>query len=346
MFGESFTRATQLATRLVRELDPLDRVTVLACDAECRALPGGCCTPSAEVAADTERFLSGIAPEGASDPTAAVKSAVAAAGSADARSLRVIYIGDGSPTVGPIRPAYVARAVEDALPPGRGTLTAVAIGADSDLDTLAALARGGGGVVLPFVPGQTTAEAAFAVLGTSYGNALRDVAVELPEGLVETAPQRLDTIPAGSESLVVARMTRARAQGHGHAARQARQGNLRAALHGLDRRHANRRATPSCRGCTRRRASPISSAKRAPRPSRTRSSSARRSTSRAATPRCWCWRARRCSARSASTTRAARRSGPAKSRPRSQRPRAKTRVEKDKALRTKWDLSDSRAAMP
>ena len=213
MFGESFTRATRLAARLVRELDPLDRVSVLACDADCRALPGGLLTPSAQVAAETERFLAGIAPEGASDPTAAVRDAIAAAGGADGRSLRVIYIGDGSPTVGPIRPAYVSRAIEDTLPPGRGTLTAVAIGADSDHDTLAALARGGGGVVLPFVPGQTTAEAVFAVLGASYGNALRDVTVELPDGLIETAPQRLDTIGAGSESLLVARMTKPELKG-------------------------------------------------------------------------------------------------------------------------------------
>ncbi len=63
---------------------------------------------------------------------------------------------------GPIRPAYVTRAIEDAMPAGSGTVTTVAIGADSDIDTLGAMARGGGGVMLPFVPGQTTAEAVFA----------------------------------------------------------------------------------------------------------------------------------------------------------------------------------------
>ena len=214
MFGESYIRATRVATRLVRELDPLDRVTVLACDTDCRALPGGLVAPSAQVAADTERFLAGIAPEGASDPTAAVQNALAAAGNIGDRSLKLIYVGDGSPTVGPIRQAYVARAVEDALPPGRGTLTAVAIGADSDLDTLSALARGGGGVVLPFVPGQNTAEVAFAVLGATYGNALRDVAIELPDGLAEVSPKRLDTIPAGGESLVVARMAKSELKGN------------------------------------------------------------------------------------------------------------------------------------
>ena len=125
----------------------------------------------------------------------------------------MIYVGDGMPTVGPIRPAWISRAVERALPPERGSVTAVAIGADSDLDTLSALARGGGGVVLPYVPGQTTAEATYAVLGASYGNTLRDVRVELPDGLSEVAPKQLDTMPAGGESLLVARLSKPEVSG-------------------------------------------------------------------------------------------------------------------------------------
>ncbi len=99
------------------------------------------------------------------------------------------------------------------MPSGKGTVTAVAIGADSDLDSLAAVARGGGGVVLPYVPGQSTAEAAYAVLGATYGAALRDVSVELPSGLAAVAPRSVDTIPAGGERFVVARMSGASTDG-------------------------------------------------------------------------------------------------------------------------------------
>jgi ferric-dicitrate binding protein FerR (iron transport regulator) len=213
MYGESFRRAAALSERIVREMDRLDRFTLLACDTTCRHLPGGMQPPSQQAAGQAARFLKDIEPEGASDITAVLGEARAAAGRNSKRSLRIVYLGDGTPTVGPIRPAYVTRAVRQALPAGGGTLTAVAIGADSDLDTLRAVARGGGGVVLPYSPGQSTSEAAYAVLGAAYGTALRDVEVTLPDGLSERAPRQVDTIPAGGESIVVARMTQPNVSG-------------------------------------------------------------------------------------------------------------------------------------
>jgi tetratricopeptide (TPR) repeat protein len=211
MFGETYQRAIRLVARFVKELDPADRVSVLACDSQCRSMPGGPVAPGPETAAQIGRFLAGITPDGASDVAGAIAAAAAAGGRSQA--LRVIYFGDGASTMGPARPASLTRAVTQAVPAGRGTVTAVAIGPESDLQMLGALARGGGGVVLPHVPGQTTAEAAFAVLGSVYGNALRDVALTLPEALHEIAPKKLDTIPAGGEAFVVARLAGGEAAG-------------------------------------------------------------------------------------------------------------------------------------
>ena len=211
MFGETYQRAGRLVTRFVRELDPADRVAVLACDSQCRPMPGGAVAPGPDTAAQIGRFLAGITPDGASDVAGAIAAAAEAGGRS--QSLRVIYFGDGAATMGPARPAALTRAVTHAIPASRGTVTAVAIGPESDLQMLGALARGGGGVVLPHVPGQTTAEAAFAVLGSVYGNALRDVALTLPEALHEVAPKKLDTIPAGGEAFVVARLAGGEATG-------------------------------------------------------------------------------------------------------------------------------------
>ncbi len=212
MFGESYRRATQVAQKLVRELDRNDNFVLLACDTGCRIMPGGQQIPSAQAALDAKHWLEGITPEGASDPTAAVRQARDAAGD-DKGDLRVVFIGDGTPTVGAIRQAYVTHAIERDLPPGRGSVTTVAIGQDSDVDTLGAMARGGGGVLLPFVPGQTTAEAVYAVIGATYGTTLREATVELPSGLTEIAPAKLDTIVAGGEELIVARMDRPNVDG-------------------------------------------------------------------------------------------------------------------------------------
>jgi Mg-chelatase subunit ChlD len=210
MLGESYRRASDLAVRLARELDESDRVTVLACDVECRTLPGGSIAPGLSAAQSVKHFLGGITPEGGSDLVGSVKQALRelerSDNRGDARSLRIVYLGDGAPTVGEVRPGTVERAVTRGVNRARASVTAVGVGAESDSATLAALARGGGGVVLPYSPGRSIVETAYAVLGATYGQALTNVEVTLPEGLRAVAPRRLDAIPAGGEALVLARM--------------------------------------------------------------------------------------------------------------------------------------------
>ncbi|WP_438033515.1 VIT domain-containing protein [Sorangium sp. So ce204] len=215
MVGERFARATRLASSLVREMDRRDEVVVLACDTLCRSLgdagQGGAARPMAPGAAsagEVERFLGGIEPDGGSDLAAAVIAARAAAGPLDGKELRIIYLGDGTPSVGPTRPAHIEAAARGAVPAdGAAAVVAVALGSDADTTSLRALARGGGGVMVPYVPGQKIASAAQSVLGAAYGLALRDPEIELPPGLTQVTPARLDPIRAGGEALVVARMS-------------------------------------------------------------------------------------------------------------------------------------------
>jgi len=207
MFGEGLARAKYLAARLARELDPAGPVSALSCDSTCRELPGGFVTPGPMAAQALEQFLSTISAEGASDPTQAIATAKRALEAVPGSPVQdIVYIGDGTPTVGPIRSATVTSAVRDALAGSGARVTAVAVGSGSDLETLAALARAGGGLVLPYVPGQTLNQATLAVLSATYGSALRDVEVTLPDGLRAIAPQKLDTILAGSEAVISARM--------------------------------------------------------------------------------------------------------------------------------------------
>jgi tetratricopeptide (TPR) repeat protein len=206
MYGEALERAKHLATRLARELDPAGPVTLLNCDSTCRQLPGFV-TPGPAAVLEAQRFFESVTAEGASDPTQAVAVANRALAAVPGSHVQdIIYIGDGTPTVGPIRPATVTAAVRDALASSHARITAVAVGSASDLDTLSALARAGGGLALPYAPGQTLSEATLDVLAATYGSALRDVQVVLPDGLRAVAPERLDTILAGSEASISARM--------------------------------------------------------------------------------------------------------------------------------------------
>ncbi|WP_437607754.1 VIT domain-containing protein [Sorangium sp. So ce834] len=214
MVGERFARATRLASSIVREMDRRDEVVVLACDTLCRSLgegaQGGAARPMAPGAAsagEVERFLGGIEPDGGSDLAAAMIAARAAAGPLDGKELRILYLGDGTPSVGPTRPAHIEAAVRGAVPADGAAVIAVALGSDADTTSLRALARGGGGVMVPYVPGQKVASAAQSVLGAAYGLALRDPELELPPGLTQVTPARLDPIRAGGEAIVVARMS-------------------------------------------------------------------------------------------------------------------------------------------
>lgn len=204
VFGENYRRASALATRMARDLDASDRVTVLACDSTCRQLPGDLRAPGAQTAREVRRFLEHETPEGASDVTLAVARGFTALQGAG-RDLHVVYIGDGTATAGPTRPATIERAVRAALP-GSGRVIALGIGPESDADSLQALARGGAGSALPYVPGQPLADAALAGISALQGAALSDVQVQLPEGMSQVAPVRLDPIVAGSEVLVTGRL--------------------------------------------------------------------------------------------------------------------------------------------
>ncbi len=208
MFGERLKRAADLTARIVSEMDRGDVFAVLACDTTCRTMEGGAREPSAQASAEARSFLTGLAPEGGSDVSAAVLEGLRATTGSTERVGRVVYVGDGTPTVGAIHPAFVEREIAAELGISSATVTAVAVGADSDLATLRAVARGGGGVILPYVPGQRVSETAYSVLAATYGNTLAGARIELPDGFTDVAPAVLPTIPAGGEVIVTARMTR------------------------------------------------------------------------------------------------------------------------------------------
>ncbi|MFO0736120.1 MAG: VIT domain-containing protein [Labilithrix sp.] len=207
MFGERFARAKRLAVQMTQEMDRRDRVTVIACDVGCRTMPGGFVAPGAPSAHDVDAFLGSVTPDGASDLVGAVRAAAKVVGRDTSRDLRVAVLSDGVATAGYRSSSRVASEVTDALADPRAMVVTVPIGADADTNLLADLARGGGGVVVPYQPGQRLEASAIEVLNATYGTTLRDVEVVLPEGLREMAPSTVAPLRAGSETIVTARMS-------------------------------------------------------------------------------------------------------------------------------------------
>jgi hypothetical protein len=207
MFGERYQRAKRLAVQVTQEMDRRDRVAVLACDITCRAMPGGFDGAGSKRAHDVDTFLSGTEPDGATDLVGAVRAAAGLGGHDRTRDLRVVLVSDGIASAGYRRPERLSTEVRDVLTSGRDEVIAVPIGADADVLTLKEIARGGGGVVVPYSPGEMLETAALEVLNATYGITLRDVELTLPAGLAEVAPSTIAPIRAGGETIVAARLT-------------------------------------------------------------------------------------------------------------------------------------------
>ncbi len=213
MFGERFKRARQLAVQVVQEMDRRDKVTVLACDVTCRAMPGGFKAPGSGAAHDADAFLAGVIPDGASDVVGAVRAAASTTGHEQARDLRVVVVSAGIASAGYHRMGAIAPEVSDALPDGRAEVVTVPVGADADVRLLEEVARGGGGVLVPYQPGERLETAALDVLNATYGTTLRDVTLDLPPGLHDAAPTVFAPIRAGEERIILARVTGDHVQG-------------------------------------------------------------------------------------------------------------------------------------
>ena len=212
MFGERFKRARRLGIQMVQEMDRRDRVTVLACDITCRAMPGGWKVPGSGAAHDVDAFMAGLTPDGASDLVGAVRAA-GATGHTPERDLRVVLVSSGVASAGYRRLDRVATEVGAALPDTRAEVITVPVGADADTTLLQEIARGGGGVLVPYEPGERLEAAALDVLNATYGTTLRDVELTLPEGFHDAAPSVLAPIRAGEERIVLARVKGDRARG-------------------------------------------------------------------------------------------------------------------------------------
>ena len=214
MFGERFQRARRLAAQIVQEMDRRDRVTVIACDIRCKPLAAGFVGPGSGAAHDVDAFLSAMTPDGASDLVGAVDAASKVQGHDGARDLRITLLSSGNATAGHKSLGRVAAEVHDRVGAALATqVSAVPIGSDADVALLGEIAKGGGGVVVPYQPGERLAQAAFSVLNASYGTVLRDATLTLPEGLADSAPSVLPPLRAGGETLVAARMTRDKVEG-------------------------------------------------------------------------------------------------------------------------------------
>ena len=205
--GEVSRRQRRLLQALVADMDGKDRVRVLACRASCDAVgPWEQASPSA--ARRLAKALARWKAEGATDLGEAARRAgqvLGGRGAATGRLARVIYLGDGVPSVGELEAGRLAALVRRHLGPHRARLTTVGVGTSVDAAVLTTMARAGQGSHVAYTPGTTARGQALAVLSRQYGVVLDQVVVSLPQGLSSVAPSRVPSLFQGEELLMAAR---------------------------------------------------------------------------------------------------------------------------------------------
>lgn len=209
--GKTAEIQQKLVTRLIAELDPLDRVAVLGCAELCQPFDQGQLTlPSAERAAQAAAWLETRSPQGGTNLLEAIRVAAALlqARPADdkSRDARIIFLTDGMASSGPLDPAQLGESARAVLAPVEGRLTLVDLGAGSDNLVLAALAQAGSGSVLRLEPGSALGAQALNILGRQYGATLSNIKLELPQGVTQVYPQTIPPLAAGDELVVLARV--------------------------------------------------------------------------------------------------------------------------------------------
>jgi Ca-activated chloride channel family protein len=207
--GAAMKVQRRLVPRLIREMDPLDRVTVVACAERCEPVAEPAFSPARlATSTDVAEALLELEASGATYPVEAVRVAAELfrrrADDEDGREAHVIYMTDGVASAGELRPGRLADAVQATLKPHDARMSIVDIGGNSDQTNLDALATGGRGRVVKLDPMLSMTGQALAILNDHYRNILSNPAVDLPgsvqmDGVLPTA------IAAGDEIVFAAR---------------------------------------------------------------------------------------------------------------------------------------------
>jgi tetratricopeptide (TPR) repeat protein len=180
---------------LLRQLGAQDRVALLFGDLGARPAEGDLGRLGAVTAARRERVLDAVSrarPGGASDLGRMLTDAHAALD--PRRNGVVIYLGDGSPTVGLIDPTRLAESLRRACPDLR--LLGLAIGQGAHDEVLRALAGAGGEVRRAEDPPEAVARMS-AMAARATRPLLRDVRVSLGARAQQVVPEVVDALPAG-----------------------------------------------------------------------------------------------------------------------------------------------------
>jgi hypothetical protein len=211
--GAAMAIQRALTTQLVHELDPEDRVRVIACESTCSAVgPKRFERANAGLVAELTPALDALDARGSTYSVEAMRSAARIFAQreteAKGRPTHVIYMTDGVVSAGPAHPSTLERATQKVFEATRPRLSVISFGGDEDRANLQALAHSVGGDVLDLKPGASMIGSALDILRHHYSAPLEEIAVQWPVGVEQVYPEKTGRLLPGEEITLVARLNR------------------------------------------------------------------------------------------------------------------------------------------
>lgn len=198
-----------LVSKLLDQLEPSDRVRVLACAERCQSVGAKrWLIAGRDDDAPVKAALAQIDPLGASYTIEAMRSAARVLTERPDQSpqAHVIYLSDGISSVGALDPGRLGDATKRLLAPLDAQLSVVNAGGNADVTNLRALAKSVGGQVVNINAEQGALAGALDVLRHHYGQNMRQIRVELPPGVEQVYPAEQVNLLPGEELLIVGRV--------------------------------------------------------------------------------------------------------------------------------------------
>lgn len=207
--GQALELQKRVAEKMLGELDPLDNVSVIACNTSCEPVgPAEFGRATPDRVAATKEALEKLQPVGASNPVevARVASEIFGARGETERDARLVWFADGVASAGELRPGKLRDALARVAASEPMRVTLVGVGGDTDEANVAAMTEGLAALRVELDPAMTTTGHALSVLSTLYGDLLTHVSVELPEGAQAVYPRAHEPIAPGDELVVTGRV--------------------------------------------------------------------------------------------------------------------------------------------
>ncbi len=203
---ESLKRAAAVTHGLLDQMDPDEHFAILACDSACDSFPtegkSAVVGPSIQAAVD---WLRKLEPHGASDLAGTLIHGIRRLGPDGKRQL--IYIGDGTPTVGELVAERLAQRVSSVRGSRALDLRLFGLGSSVDELTLGTLANTLGATYQRLTMADPP-DADIARLGLALRQpVIVGAKLTAPPGITEIYPQRLPNLNLGQELLVVGKGT-------------------------------------------------------------------------------------------------------------------------------------------